>query len=98
MIEEGDLSRFKDNPKTAYFYTEYKRLLEEEAEVSAMQGELGDLAKDDLKRIEEQKAAVLAEMERPARRPGRVPENSMFGLSSYRSRSNIFCGCARALG
>ncbi len=29
-----------------------------------MQAELGDLAKDDLKRIEEQKAAVLAEMER----------------------------------
>ena len=63
-MNEGDLSRFKDNPKTAYFYTEYKRLLEEEAEVSAMQNELGDLAKDDLKRIEEQKNAVLAEMER----------------------------------
>ncbi len=59
-----DLQRFKDNPKTAYFYTEYMRLVEEEAEVSAMQAELGDLAKDDLERINEQKNAVLAEMER----------------------------------
>ena len=65
-MNEGDLSRFKDNPKTAYFYAEYMRLAEEEAEVSAMQGELGDLAKDDLQRIAEQKAAVLAEMERIA--------------------------------
>jgi peptide chain release factor 1 len=64
MTEEGDLSRFKDNPKTAYFYTEYLRLLEEEAEVKELSGELGDLAKDDLQRIAEQKAAVLAEMER----------------------------------
>jgi len=59
-----DLQRFKDNPKTAYFYTEYMRLVEEEAEVKAMEGELGELAKDDLKRIDEQKRAVLAEMER----------------------------------
>lgn len=61
-----DITRFKENPKTAYFYTEYMRLVEEEAEVSAMQGELGELAKDDLARIAEQKAAVLAEMERIA--------------------------------
>jgi peptide chain release factor 1 len=64
MIEEGDLSRFKDNPKTAYFYAEFQRLLEEESEVKELSGELGDLAKDDLQRIAEQKAAVLAEMER----------------------------------
>ena len=64
MNEEGDLSRFKDNPKTAYFYAEFQRLLEEEAEVKELSGELGDLAKDDLQRIAEQKAAVLAEMER----------------------------------
>ena len=39
-------------------------MLEEEAEVKELSGELGDLAKDDLQRIAEQKAAVLAEMER----------------------------------
>ncbi|MGC9602127.1 MAG: PCRF domain-containing protein [Minisyncoccia bacterium] len=64
MNEEGDLSRFKDNPKTAYFYAEFQRLLEEEAEVKELSGELGDLAKDDLQRIAEQKNALVAEMER----------------------------------
>lgn len=43
---------------------EYERLLKEEQEVAALQGDLGELAADDLKRIGEQKAATLAEMER----------------------------------
>ncbi len=64
MNEERDLSRFKDNPKTAYFYAQLQRLLEEETEVKELSGELGELAKDDLARIAEQKNAVIAEMER----------------------------------
>lgn len=38
------------------------RLLSEEAEIRALEGELGELAKDDLARIEEQKKALLAQM------------------------------------
>jgi peptide chain release factor 1 len=64
MNEERDLSRFKDNPKTAYFYAQLHRLLEEETEVKELGGELGELAKEDLQRIAEQKKAVIAEMER----------------------------------
>jgi peptide chain release factor 1 len=61
---EADYSRFKENPKTAYLYAEFERLEKEEAEVQALSGELGDLAKDDLTRIHEQKQGVLDEMER----------------------------------
>lgn len=60
----SDLSHYKENPKTAYLAQEFERLQKEEAETQALQGELGDLAADDLKRIEEQKAGVMAEMER----------------------------------
>ncbi len=63
-MQEADLSRYKDNPKTAYLYAEYERLSAEEREVKDLQGELGELAKEDMTRIAEQKAAVLAEMER----------------------------------
>ncbi len=59
-----DLQPYKDNPKTAYLAQEYERLLKEEQEVIALQGDLGELADDDLKRIAEQKASVVAEMER----------------------------------
>jgi len=60
-----DLSHFKENPKTAYLYAEFVRLEKEEAEVAALAaGELGELAADDLARLKEQKAGVLAEMER----------------------------------
>ncbi len=59
-----DLTNFKDNPKTAYLAQEYQRLEKEEQEVLALQGDLGELADDDLKRIKEQKASVVAEMER----------------------------------
>jgi peptide chain release factor 1 len=60
-----DLTQYKDNPKTAYLAQEYERLSKEEAEVKALsEGDLGDLAADDLKRIGEQKAGVVAEMER----------------------------------
>ena len=44
---------------------ELERLLAEEAEVREFaQGELGDLAGDDLKRIEEQKQAILTEIQK----------------------------------
>lgn len=60
-----DIAKYKDNPKTAYFAAELERLLAEEAEVKELDaGELGDLAKDDLARIEEQKTAIIAEMEK----------------------------------
>ena len=60
-----DLPKFKENPKTAYFAVELERLLVEEAEVREFaQGELGDLAGDDLKRIEEQKQAILTEIQK----------------------------------
>lgn len=60
----SDLTHYKENPKTAYLYAEFERLQKEEADTRALEGELGDLAAEDLKRIGEQKAGVLAEMER----------------------------------
>ncbi len=59
-----DLSKFKSNPKTAYLYAEFERLLDEEKEVSSLSGDLKELAEVDLKRIAEQKEAVLAQMEK----------------------------------
>ncbi|MDB5225803.1 MAG: prfA [Candidatus Adlerbacteria bacterium] len=60
-----DLTPFKENPKTAYLAQEYERLSREEAEVKELAlGELGALADDDLKRIAEQMAGVVTEMER----------------------------------
>lgn len=60
-----DISKYKDNPKTAYFAQELERLLIEEAEVKELAaGDLGDLAGEDLKRIEEQKKALVDEMEK----------------------------------
>lgn len=60
-----DLSTYKNNPKTAYLAAEYERLTGEEVEVASLaEGDLGVLAEDDLKRIGEQKAAVMAEMEK----------------------------------
>ncbi len=59
-----DLAKFKDNQKTAYLYAEYQRIEKEEAELQTLSaGELGELAADDLKRLAEQKAGVLAQME-----------------------------------
>lgn len=64
-MNQADLSRFKDNPKTAYLYAEFVRLDTEEKEVEelAQEGGMGALAEDDLQRIAEQKAAVLKQME-----------------------------------
>lgn len=60
-----DIAKYKENPKTAYFAVELERLLAEEAEVKELAaGDLGELAKDDLVRIEEQKTALIAEIEK----------------------------------
>ncbi len=62
---DADLSRYKENPKTAYFAAELERLLAEEREVEELAaGELGDLAGDDLARIAEQKKALQDEIEK----------------------------------
>jgi len=60
-----DLGRYKDNPKTAFLAQEYERLLAEEMELRAIDDvELGDLAKDDIDRIDEQKKTLLAQMDK----------------------------------
>lgn len=64
-MDQADLNRFKENPKTAYLYAEFLRIQNEEEEVQALaKGELGEIAADDLARLAKQKADVLAEMER----------------------------------
>ncbi len=65
MNEAADLSRYKENPKTAYFAAELERLLAEEQEVRELSaGDLGDLVQEDLARIQEQKTALLVEIEK----------------------------------
>jgi peptide chain release factor 1 len=60
-----DLSKYKENPKTAFMAAELERLLAEEKEVQELaQGELAAVAEGDLKRIREQKEMLVAEMER----------------------------------
>lgn len=60
-----DLTKYKENPKTAFMATELERLLSEEKELNEMaQGDLGDLAASDLTRVAEQKQMLLAEMDR----------------------------------
>ncbi len=59
-----DLAKYKENQKTAYLAVELERLLAEEADTRALGDELGDLAAEDLTRIEGQKAALVAEMDR----------------------------------
>jgi peptide chain release factor 1 len=63
MIEPADLSRYKENPKTAYFAAELERLAAEEKEVAELSaGDLGELSQDDLVRIKEQQQALLLEI------------------------------------
>jgi len=59
-----DISKYKDNQKTAYLSTELERLLAEEKEIQELaSGELGELAADDLKRVAEQKDAIIKQMD-----------------------------------
>ena len=65
MTDQADLSRYKENPKTAYFATELERLLREENELRELSesGDLGDLAREDIERIEQQKQALTTQMD-----------------------------------
>jgi peptide chain release factor 1 len=64
-MSENDISRYKENPKTAYFAADFERLLAEERELKELSaGELGELAKDDLARIGEQKRLLTEQMDR----------------------------------
>lgn len=59
-----DISKYKQNPKTAYFAESLERLIKEEEEVQKMKEEgLGDLAVNELASIEEQKNALVREMD-----------------------------------
>jgi peptide chain release factor 1 len=60
-----DLEKYKENQKTAYFATELERLLAEEREIGELAGgDLGELVRDDLTRIAEQKQALIVQMDR----------------------------------
>jgi protein subunit release factor A len=58
-----DLTKYKESQKTAYLVVEFERLLQEESEIRALEGELGDLAKDDIARVLLQKKQLLAQMD-----------------------------------
>ena len=58
-----DLTKYKEHQKTAYLAVELERLLSEEEEIRALEGELGDLAGEDLERITTQKKALIAQMD-----------------------------------
>lgn len=60
-----DLNKYKDNPKTAYLADSLARLLSEEAEVTAMaEGEMGELAAQELACIATEKQVLIDEMDR----------------------------------
>lgn len=59
-----DLSKYKENPKTQYFAGELERLLKEEIDLKTIEDpELKELALGDIKNIEAQKQALLAQMD-----------------------------------
>lgn len=68
-MDLGDISRYKDNQKTAYLADSLTRLFEEEKEVLALQeGDMGELAREELVRINEQKQQLIDEMDRILKR------------------------------
>ncbi len=60
-----DLAKYKENQKTAYLAESYEKLLRDEREllVMAENPEMKSLAEDDLKNLEEQKNALLKQMD-----------------------------------
>lgn len=59
-----DLSKYKNNPKTAYLSTELERLIKEEEELQKIEDpELRDLALSDIENIKTQKKALIEQME-----------------------------------
>ena len=64
-MNSADITRYKENHKTAFFAAELERLIAEEAEIAEFAvGELGGLAREDMARIEGQKAALVAQIEK----------------------------------
>ena len=64
MADTPDISRYKENPKTAYLAAEFERLAKEEAEIEALShGELAAMAAEDLARVRAQKEALRAQMD-----------------------------------
>ena len=63
---EIDLTKYKNNPRTAYTVDSLERLIEEEASLKKMAAEspeMKTLVEEDLKSIEEQKKTLLKEMD-----------------------------------
>ena len=60
-----DTSRFKESPKTAYLYKSYEDLLKQEADISILLNDpdLGNMAKEELAKIELQKKELVFQME-----------------------------------
>lgn len=59
-----DISKYKSNQKTQYLASEYERLEKEETELKTLTDpELAELAKDDLKSLEDQRQAILSQMD-----------------------------------
>jgi len=65
MHDAEALSRYKENPKTAYLAAEFERLMREENELVELSasGDLGDLADSELAELREQQAALKAQMD-----------------------------------
>lgn len=62
---DADISKYKDNPKTAYLADSLARLMSEEAEVATMaDGDMGELAAQELVRIKGEKQILIEEMDR----------------------------------
>lgn len=63
---ETDLSKYKDNPRTAYLAETYSKLLEEEAEIHSLSEadpEMRNLSEEELKTIEAQKTELVTQMD-----------------------------------
>ncbi len=61
-----DISKYKENPRTAYLAETFERLLKEEEETRAMLAgdpEMAKLAEEDIKNLEIQKAELLRQIE-----------------------------------
>ena len=60
-----DISSYKENPKTTFLAQEYERLLAEEARVRELETDPGmrELVTEELKGLEDQRRAVLSQME-----------------------------------
>lgn len=63
---EKDPQKFKDNPKTTYLYKEYERLsaeIDENKKMAESDASLKEMADEEIKKIEESRSSLLAQME-----------------------------------